>query len=86
MTKLAKKINKEPQPYRAIYDYLSKTEVSIDLEKTSNNPWPFDKIHNPFDFYDMVIQAAEYLKTVPRDHLGRQTEYGDPDITLPSNN
>ena len=86
MTELAKRLNKDQQPYRAIFNYLSETESDLDFKRLSNPDIMYDTIHYPTEFYDWVIAIATDLKNSPRDLTGKQSEFGDPDITLPSNN
>lgn len=86
MTELAKKINKDSQTYRAIYNYLSETESFIDFKKLSDKEIMYETFCFPSEIYDLIISVCHELKNNPRGLTGKQTEFNDPDITLPSNN
>lgn len=86
MTELATLINTDQQPFRALFNYLSQMEGEIDFKRLSNGDIVYETIENPIQFYDFLIDVILTLKSNPRNLLGFQSEDGEHDIILPSNN
>lgn len=63
MTELAKRLNNDQQPHRAIFNYLIETESNLDFKRLSNDKIMYDTIESKTEFYDLVIAIATDLKT-----------------------
>lgn len=65
MSKLSKKISKDYQPYRAVFNFLSGLESKVKYKKKG--------VKNPKILLDLFIEAAKDLKSRKRDKNGNQS-------------